>query len=118
MTVEYIWYNCTGTCEEVVSGNNTGLSNGTNAVIKTLGSGNTTKGEISVLAGLGISESAMGVPIDTTSEVVEIGRLDIGVPILMASCAATANHIVVINRVKPHTKFRGSIESGLTICSP
>lgn len=85
-------------------------------IVPAMGShgGNTTKGEISVLASLGITESAMGVPIDTTSEVVEIGRLDIGVPILMVRCAATANHIVVINRVKPHTKFHGSIESGLT----
>jgi hypothetical protein len=85
-------------------------------IVPAMGShgGNTTKGEISVLASLGITESAMGVPIDTTSEVLEIGRLDIGVPILMARCAATANHIVVINRVKPHTKFHGSIESGLT----
>jgi len=85
-------------------------------IVPAMGShgGNTTKGEISVLASLGITESSMGVPIDTTREVVEIGRLDIGVPILMDRCAATANHIVVINRVKPHTKFHGSIESGLT----
>jgi hypothetical protein len=85
-------------------------------IVPAMGShgGNTTNGEISVLASLGITESSMGVPIDATSEVVEIGRLDIGVPILMDRCAATADHIVVINRVKPHTKFHGSIESGLT----
>ena len=85
-------------------------------IIPAMGShgGNTRNGEVSVLASLGITESSMGVPIDTTSEVVEIGRLDIGIPILMDRCAATANHIVVINRVKPHTKFHGSIESGLT----
>lgn len=85
-------------------------------IIPAMGShgGNTRNGEVSVLASLGITESSMGVPIDTTSEVVEIGRLDIGIPILMDRCAATANHIVVINRVKPHTKFHGSVESGPT----
>jgi len=85
-------------------------------IVPAMGShgGNTRNGEVSVLASLGITESSMGVPIDTTGGVVEIGRLDIGVPILMDRCAAAANHIVVINRVKPHTKFHGSIESGLT----
>jgi hypothetical protein len=85
-------------------------------IVPAMGShgGNTTDGEISLLAGLGITESSMGVPIDTADEVVEIGRLNIGVPILMNRCAAAADHIVVINRVKPHTKFHGPIESGLT----
>ena len=85
-------------------------------IVPAMGShgGNTTNGEISVLAGLGITESSMGVPIDTAGEVVDIGRLDIGISILMDRCAAAADHIVIINRVKPHTKFHGSIESGLT----
>ncbi len=43
LTVEYFWYNSTGNV--VVSGNKTGLSNGTNIVISTLGSGNTSEGE-------------------------------------------------------------------------
>ena len=85
-------------------------------IVPAMGShgGNTRNGEVSVLASLGITESSMGVPIDTAGEVVEIGSLDIGVPILMDRCAAEAHHLVVINRVKPHTKFRGPIESGLT----
>jgi len=85
-------------------------------IVPAMGShgGNTRNGEVSVLASLGITESSMGVPIDTAGEVVEIGSLDIGIPILMDRCAAEANHIVVINRVKPHTKFHGPIESGLT----
>ena len=85
-------------------------------VVPAMGShgGNRPEGELSVLAGLGITESAMGVPIRASAEVVEIGRLDMGVPIVMDRGAAEADHIVVINRVKPHTKFHGSIESGLT----
>ncbi len=42
LTVEWFWYNGT---ELMLSGNKTGVSNGTNTVISTLGSGNTTKGE-------------------------------------------------------------------------
>jgi hypothetical protein len=85
-------------------------------IVPAMGShgGNTRNGEVSVLASLGITESSMGVPIDTAGEVMEIGRLDIGMPILMDMSAAAADHLVVINRVKPHTKFHGPIESGLT----
>ena len=75
---------------------------------------NTPEGEISVLAGLGITESATGVAISAAQDVAEVGKLDIGIPVLMDRGAAEADHIVVINRVKPHTKFRGPIESGLT----
>jgi len=75
---------------------------------------NTPEGERSVLARLGIDESRVKVPILTTGDVVRIGTLNIGVPILMDKGAAEADHIVVINRVKPHTKFHGPIESGLT----
>jgi hypothetical protein len=85
-------------------------------VVPAMGShgGNTPEGEIAVLARLGVTESAMDVPIRSDVDVVVIGKLDVGVPIVMDRRAAEANHIVVINRVKPHTKFHGSIESGLT----
>lgn len=85
-------------------------------IVPAMGShgGNTPEGELSVLDRLGINESFLGVPILAAENVVEIGILDIGIPILMDRSAAGADHIVVINRVKPHTKFHGPIESGLT----
>ncbi|MDY6953895.1 MAG: lactate racemase domain-containing protein [Thermodesulfobacteriota bacterium] len=85
-------------------------------VVPAMGShgGNRPAGELSVLASLGITESTMGVPLQAAHEVVEIGRLDMDIPILMDRGAAEADHIVVINRIKPHTKFHGPIESGLT----
>jgi hypothetical protein len=85
-------------------------------IVPAMGShgGNTPEGELSVLAGLGINESFVGAPILAAEDVIEIGRLDIGIPILMDRRAAEADHIVVLNRVKPHTKFHGPIESGLT----
>ena len=85
-------------------------------IVPAMGShgGNTPEGELSVLARLGIDQSFVGVPILAAEDVVEIGTLDIGIPIVMDRRAAEADQIVVINRVKPHTKFRGPIESGLT----
>jgi hypothetical protein len=85
-------------------------------IVPAMGShgGNTPEGESSVLARLGITESSVSAPILAAEDVVKIGTLDIGVPILMDKRAAEADHIVVINRVKPHTKFHGPIESGLT----
>jgi hypothetical protein len=76
--------------------------------------GNTPEGERSVLASLGINESRVKVPILAAKDVITIGTLDMGIPILMDRGAAEADHIVVINRVKAHTKFHGPIESGLT----
>jgi hypothetical protein len=42
-----------------------------------------------------------------------IDRLANGTRIFFSRQALAADHIVVINRVKPHTKFRADIESGL-----
>jgi hypothetical protein len=76
--------------------------------------GNTAQGELSVLAGLGIDERSAGVPIQASPAVTEIDWLEGNIPILMDSHAAQADHIVVINRVKPHTKFHDLTESGIT----
>jgi hypothetical protein len=46
-------------------------------------------------------------------DVVELGRLDNGLPVYMDKFAHAADGIVVINRVKPHTSFRSSNESGM-----
>ncbi|WEK55036.1 MAG: lactate racemase domain-containing protein [Candidatus Cohnella colombiensis] len=76
--------------------------------------GATDKGQTEVLAHLGIDEERMGCPIRSSMEVVELDRLPNGLPIYCDKIAATeADAIVVINRIKPHTAFRGQIESGL-----
>jgi len=71
------------------------------------------EGQRMVLKGLGITEETMGVPVVATSETVLLGRLDSGAEIFFARDALAADHVVVINRVKPHTAFRGEVESGL-----
>jgi hypothetical protein len=75
---------------------------------------NTSEGESSVLSRLGIDESTVGAPVHAGGDPKEIGALEVGIPLLMDKYAAEADHLVVINRVKPHTKFHGPLESGLT----
>ena len=75
--------------------------------------GGTAAGQRAVLAGLGITEASVGCPILSSMEVVELGVLPNGLPVLMDKNAMQTDGIVVINRIKPHTAFSGPIESGL-----
>lgn len=74
----------------------------------------TAEGQKKVLETYGITEAATGVPIRATMETVIVGHLADGTPVHMDKYAAEAEAIVVINRIKPHTGFRGATESGLT----
>jgi hypothetical protein len=84
-------------------------------IIPAMGShgGGSGQGQRMVLKGLGITEATMGAPISATREAVSLGRLDSGAEIFFARDALSADHLMVINRVKPHTAFRGEVESGL-----
>ena len=85
-------------------------------VVPAMGShgGATAAGQMEVLRGLGISEEALGVPIRATMDVVQIGTSAGGLPVYFDRWAATlADATVVVGRVKPHTSFRGTFESGL-----
>ncbi len=75
--------------------------------------GATAEGQIDVLNHLGIDEEAMGVRIESSMNVIEIDRLRNGLPVYVDEIASQADAIIVINRVKPHTAFRGPIESGI-----
>ena len=74
----------------------------------------TAEGQKKVLEGYGITEASMGVPVKATMDTVIVGNLDDGTPVHMDRFAAEADGIVVINRIKPHTAFRGATESGVT----
>ncbi|MFH1574719.1 MAG: lactate racemase domain-containing protein, partial [Acidobacteriota bacterium] len=75
--------------------------------------GGTAEGQIQVLESLGINEASIGAPVRASMEVKEIGRSRYGFPVLVDRQAASADGIVVVNRIKPHTEFEGSVESGL-----
>ena len=75
--------------------------------------GATAQGQLEVLRSLGITEESIGCPILATMETVQIGSTEEGEPVHIDRYAAEADGIIVINRIKPHTSFRGSYESGL-----
>ncbi|MGH7275826.1 MAG: lactate racemase domain-containing protein, partial [Candidatus Rokuibacteriota bacterium] len=74
--------------------------------------GGTPEGQLSVLEHYGITEATMGCPIRATMEVVQVGET-LGLPVWCDRHAAEADWIGLVNRVKLHTDFKGSIESGL-----
>lgn len=76
--------------------------------------GSTAEGQREVLYHNGITEEAMGAPILSSMEVVEIGTSDRGLPVYVDKNAYECDGIILVNRVKCHTAFRGPIESGLT----
>src|ERR687893_1862160 len=72
------------------------------------------EGQAEVLRHLGVSEESVGCPIRATMETVLVGETPAGVPVYVDKNAYEADAIVVVNRVKPHTAFRGTVESGPT----
>jgi hypothetical protein len=84
-------------------------------IVPAMGShgGATPEGQIEVLQSLGITEETIGAPIESTMEVQVIGELDNGVEVYLDSVALNADGIFPVGRIKPHTDFKGEIESGL-----
>lgn len=75
--------------------------------------GATPEGQIQVLHSLGVTEESVGAPIEASMEVEAVGSLPDGVEIYLSRVALKADGIFVVGRVKPHTDFKGDIESGL-----
>lgn len=85
-------------------------------IVPAMGShgGGTVEGNLEILTGYGITEKNTGVPILASMDVVQIGMLDDGeTPVYCDRIASEADGIVVYNKVKPHTDFKGEHESGL-----
>lgn len=92
-------------------------------VVPAMGShgGATAEGQRNVLEHYGITETTVGAPVKATMEVVELGKISYSdaapgvetLPVFMDRYAADADHVVPLNRIKAHTDFNGSIESGL-----
>jgi hypothetical protein len=84
-------------------------------IIPAMGShgGGTAEGQRLVLEHYGITESSMGAPVRATMETTQVGETPQGIPVFLDNYALEADHVVVVNRVKPHTDFDGDIESGL-----
>lgn len=85
-------------------------------VVPAMGShgGGTADGQVNMLASLGMTEDSLGAEIRATMNTVEVARTSSGMPIYLDEHAAGADRILPVNRIKPHTCFKGPIESGCT----
>ncbi len=83
-------------------------------IIPAMGShgGGVAEGQLEMLEGYHITPETMGVPILASMEVVQYGELD-GIPLYCDRYAMESDGIVILNKVKPHTDFRGPHESGM-----
>src|SRR5207244_3831972 len=75
--------------------------------------GATPEGQTEVLASYGITAQTMGVPIRASMEVERIGHTADGVEVFCSVDALRSDGIVIVNRVKPHTDFQGTLGSGV-----
>jgi len=84
-------------------------------IVTAMGShgGGTAEGQLGILYSYGITEESCGCPIIASMEVKEIGRTEEGHPVRIDKQAAEADAVIVVNRIKAHTAFRGPYESGL-----
>jgi hypothetical protein len=85
-------------------------------VVPAMGShgGATAEGQRAMLESLGMTEEALGAEIRATMDTIEVARTPAGMPIYLDRHAAGADRILPVNRIKPHTCFKGPIESGCT----
>jgi len=73
----------------------------------------TPEGQEKTLAKLGVTRDACQAPIAPEMDVVQVGSVFDDVPVYFSQKAMEADHSICINRIKPHTKFKGDVESGL-----
>ena len=84
-------------------------------IIPAMGShgGATAVGQIEILRGIGVTEASVKAPIISSMDVVSLGNISSGACVHFSKDAMAVDHIVVVNRVKPHTAFHSDVESGL-----
>jgi len=84
-------------------------------IIPAMGShgGATAEGQLAVLHRLGVTEEACGAPLLSSLDVAQVGAVFGEVPLYYSKDALAMEHSIAINRIKPHTKFRGPAESGI-----
>jgi hypothetical protein len=84
-------------------------------VVPAMGShgGATAEGQRELIAHYGVTEERIGAPILSSMETVHLGEVEEGVPVWFDRNAYAADAVIPVGRVKPHTDFRGPVESGL-----
>ena len=84
-------------------------------IVPAMGShaGGTAQGQQALIESYGITEDFVGCPIRSCMETVVVCQTSEGFPVHFDRRAFEADHVLVVNRIKPHTRFAGDIESGL-----
>lgn len=75
--------------------------------------GGTAEGQRAVLDGYGLGPATLGVPIYSDMDAAPIGETEDGTTVYFDRFANEADGVVIVNRIKEHTSFRGPWESGL-----
>ena len=84
-------------------------------IVPAMGShgGATAEGQLAVLSHYGITEESVGMPIRSCMETVKIGEAQGGLSVRIDKIASEADWIIPVAKVKPHSDFRGEVESGI-----
>jgi len=84
-------------------------------IVAAMGShgGGTSDGQRRILSDYGITEDFCGCPIRSGMETIVLDQTAEGIPVHFARDASEADHVFVVNRVKPHTSLQGELQSGL-----
>lgn len=84
-------------------------------IVAAMGShgGATPEGQKQVLASYGITEESVQAPIITDMDTVILGHVRGDIPVYFDRFAASLDGIILLNRIKPHTDFHATYESGL-----
>lgn len=84
-------------------------------IVPAMGShgGGTDEGQKNMLKKLGITKETIGCEIISSMDVVEVGKTSKNLPVYIDKNAKEADGIILLNRIKLHTSFRGKYESGL-----
>ncbi|MHB1418128.1 MAG: nickel pincer cofactor-dependent isomerase, group 22 [Bacillota bacterium] len=75
--------------------------------------GGTPRGRMEILRGLGITPEALGVEVWSDGESIPVSQTPGGKPVFVNQRALQLDALILVNRIKPHTSFRGDWESGL-----
>jgi hypothetical protein len=85
-------------------------------IIPAMGShgGGTAEGQTHLIRHFGVTPEAMGCPVRAEMDTRSLGRTADGIDVRLSEVAWHSDGIVLINRIKPHTDYKGPLESGLT----
>ena len=89
-------------------------------IIPAMGShgGATAEAQRRLIAHYGVTEEAMGCPVRAEMETRSLGQTPTGIEVRISEAAWRSDGVLLVNRIKPHTDYKGPIESGLTkICA-